>query len=85
MKKICSFILLIFCLNLTACSLGNQKVSNKNIQGYDDGEELITMWVHVIEETTEGQAYKNAIERFNEQYNGKYYLNVEFVPRNESG
>ncbi|WP_294152678.1 sugar ABC transporter substrate-binding protein [uncultured Clostridium sp.] len=85
MKKICSFILLIFCLNLTACSLGNQKVSNKNMQGYDDGEELITMWVHVIEETTEGQAYKNAIERFNKQYDGKYYLSVEFVPRNESG
>lgn len=85
MKKICSFILLIFCLNLTACSLGNQKIATKNVEGYDDGEELITMWVHVIEETSEVKAYKNSIERFNEKYNGKYYLNVEFVPRNESG
>lgn len=85
MRKICSFILLIFSLNLTACSLGKESVLNKDIDGYDEGEELITMWVHVIEETTEGEAYKNSIKRFNEKYNGKYFLNVEFVPRNESG
>ena len=85
MKKFYGFILLIFCFNLFGCSFRNAEVSNKNIQGYDKGEELITMWVHVIEETTEGQAYKNSVERFNKEYNGKYCLSVEFVPRNESG
>ncbi len=85
MRKICSFILLVFSLNLTACSLGKESTLSKDINGYDEGEELITMWVHVIEETTEGQSYKNSIERFNEKYNGKYFLNVEFVPRNDNG
>lgn len=85
MKKFYGFILLIFCFNLFGCSFRNAEVSNKNIQGYDKGEELITMWVHVIEETPEGQAYKNSVERFNKEYNGKYCLSVEFVPRNESG
>lgn len=85
MRKICSFVLLILCLNITSCSLGSEKKSTKNLQGYDNGEEIITMWVHVIEETTEGQAYKNSVERFNEKYDGTYYLSVEFVPRNESG
>ena len=85
MKKFYGFILLMFCFNLFGCSFRNAEVSNKNIQGYDKGEELITMWVHVIEETTEGQAYKNSVERFNKEYNGKYCLSVEFVPRNESG
>lgn len=84
MKNFCRFILLCISLNLTACSFHNQDVS-KEMNGYDDGEKLLTMWVHVIEDTTEGQAYKNSIERFNKTYDGQYYLSVEFVPRNESG
>ena len=84
MKNFCRFILLCLSLNLSACSFHNQDVS-KEMNGYDDGEKLLTMWVHVIEDTTEGQAYKNSIERFNKTYDGQYYLSVEFVPRNESG
>ena len=43
------------------------------------------MWVHVIEETPEGQAYLKSVKEFNEKFNGKYFLDIEFVPRNESG
>ncbi|OPF52439.1 ABC transporter substrate-binding protein [Clostridium baratii] len=85
MKKIYGLILLIFCLNLTSCSVKDTTTLSTNLQGYDEGEELITMWLHVIEETPEGQAYKNSIERFNKAFNGKYYLDAEFVPRNDSG
>ena len=86
MKKICWLLLVLLCLNITGCSLsGSDKKSYSGKEGYDDGEEVITMWVHVIQETPEGQAYAQSVNEFNEKFNGKYYLDVEFVPRNESG
>ncbi len=55
------------------------------IAGYDEGEEYLSIWVHSIEDTEEGQAYKESVESFNEAYDGKYFADIEFVPRNDSG
>lgn len=85
MKKLCSLILLAIAVNFTGCSLAKTSDVSKNISGFDDGEEYVSMWVHVIEETPEGQAYLKSVKEFNEKFNGKYFLDVEFVPRNESG
>ena len=43
------------------------------------------MWVHTIEDTPEGEAYKESVERFNEKYDGTYFADIEFIPRNDSG
>lgn len=40
---------------------------------------------HIIEETPEGQAYLKSVNSFNERYNGRYFADVEFIPRNDSG
>ena len=82
-KKIAS-ILLIFTLiiGLVGCE---KKIDTRSITGFDDNEEYISMWVHTIENTPEGEAYKKSVELFNKKYDGKYFLDVEFIPRNESG
>ena len=54
MKKICSLILLAITVNFTGFSLAKTSDVSKNILGFDDGEEYVSMWVHVIEETTDG-------------------------------
>ena len=51
------------------------------IAGYDEGEEYLSIWVHSIEDTEEGQAYKKSVETFNEAYDGQYFADIEFVPR----
>ena len=56
-----------------------------DIAGYDEGEEYLSIWVHSIEDTEEGQAYKESVETFNEAYDGQYFADIEFVPRNDSG
>jgi len=56
-----------------------------DIAGFDDGEEYLSIWVHSIEETPDGEAYRQAVDSFNEEYNGKYFANIEFIPRNDSG
>lgn len=53
--------------------------------GYDEGEEYLSIWVHSIEDTEEGEAYRQSVERFNEEYDGQYFADIEFVPRNDSG
>ena len=70
-----------------ACLSGCQKKDPKpgDIPGYDEGEEYLSIWVHSIEDTEEGQAYKESVETFNEAYDGKYFADIEFVPRNDSG
>jgi fructooligosaccharide transport system substrate-binding protein len=55
------------------------------VPGFDQGETYLSIWVHSIEETEEGQVYRKAVDRFNEQYNGRYFADIEFVPRNDSG
>lgn len=76
-------ILIMAAVCLTGCR--NRKVSPGEVAGYDEGEEYLSIWVHIIEDTPEGEAYKKSVERFNEEYDGKYFADIEFIPRNESG
>ena len=69
--------------SLTGCQ--KKDVRPGDIAGYDEGETYLSMWVHSIEETEEGQAYKASVESFNEEYDGTYFADIEFVPRNDSG
>ncbi len=39
----------------------------------------------VFEDTPEGQVYRESVDSFNEKYNGKYFADIEFIPRNDSG
>lgn len=55
------------------------------VKGYDNGEQYLSIWVHSIEETEEGQCYKETVEAFNKEYDGKYFADIEFIPRNDSG
>ncbi|MCI9162929.1 MAG: sugar ABC transporter substrate-binding protein [Lachnospiraceae bacterium] len=69
------------------CLAGCQKKQAKpgDIPGFDPGEQYLSLWVHSIEDTEEGQAYRQSVDRFNEVYNGTYFADIEFVPRNNSG
>lgn len=55
------------------------------LEGFDSGEQYLSIWVHSIEDTEEGQVYRDAVERFNQAFDGKYFADIEFVPRNDSG
>ena len=70
-----------------ACFTGCQQKDPEpgDVAGYDEGEEYLSIWVHSIEDTEEGQAYKESVESFNEAYDGQYFADIEFVPRNDSG
>jgi len=68
---------------LAGCKSGDPKPGD--IAGYDEGEKYLSIWVHSIEDTDEGQCYKESVDAFNEAYNGKYFANIEFIPRNDSG
>ena len=70
-----------------ACFTGCQKSepSPGDKEGYDSGEEYLSIWVHTIEDTDEGRCYKESVQKFNEVYNGKYFADIEFIPRNDSG
>ena len=68
---------------LTGC--GKSEIQPGDVAGFDEGEILVSMWVHTIEDTPEGEAYKKSVRSFNENFNGKYFANVEFIPRNDSG
>lgn len=70
-----------------SCFTGCQKSDSVpgEIAGYDKGEEYLSIWVHTIEDTDEGKCYKESVEKFNQIYNGKYFADIEFIPRNDSG
>lgn len=68
---------------LSGCS--SKTVQPGSIAGYDENEEYLSIWVHVIEDTEEGRAYRESVDAFNEMYDGQYFADVEFVPRNDSG
>lgn len=67
---------------LSGCS---RTISPGDVVGYDEGEQYLSIWVHIIEDTPEGQAYLKSVNSFNEHYNGKYFADVEFIPRNDNG
>lgn len=85
MKK--GFAAVAFMLLAAGCLAGCQKKQVKpgDVEGFDPGEQHLSLWVHSIEDTEEGQAYRQSVDRFNEVYNGTYFADIEFVPRNDSG
>ena len=85
MKKamLAGILSLLIATSLTSCNKKNVKPGD--VAGYDAGETYISMWVHTIEDTPEGEAYKESVEAFNEKYDGQYFADVEFIPRNDSG
>lgn len=76
-------ILILLMFIGTGC--GSKTPSPGSISGYDEGEEYLSIWVHSIEDTDEGRCYRQSVESFNEAYNGKYFADIEFIPRNDSG
>lgn len=84
MKKAISAVISVLLLAgcLTGC--GKKEIEPGDAEGFGEGETLVTMWVHTIEDTPEGEAYKQSVQSFNENFNGKYYADVEFIPRNDS-
>lgn len=69
--------------SLTGCQ--GKKPDPGKIAGYDEGEQYLSIWVHSIEDTDEGKCYRKSVEAFNEEYNGTYFADIEFIPRNDSG
>ena len=76
-------VLLLAICSLTGC--GRKEPAPGDIAGYDQGEKYLSIWVHTIEDTDEGEAYKEAVKRFNKEYDGQYFADIEFIPRNDSG
>ena len=64
-KKIGSILLIFtFIISLVGCE---KKIETGSISGFDENEEYISMWVHTIENTPEGEAYKKSVELFNKK------------------
>lgn len=82
-RLLCLAGVLLAAGSLAGC--GHKTPEPGDIAGYDEGEEYLSIWVHSIEDTEEGQAYKESVETFNEAYDGQYFADIEFVPRNDSG
>ncbi|MCF6409745.1 ABC transporter substrate-binding protein [Pseudalkalibacillus salsuginis] len=69
---VCSFLVMI----IAACSGDKASSDNKN---------EVSIWVHTSKETAEGKAMQKIIDRFNQEYQGKYSATIEFIPRSGSG
>ena len=65
--------------------MSEKKSKAGDVAGYDEGEQYLSIWVHSIEDTPEGQVTGESVDSFNEKYNGKYFADIEFIPRNDSG
>lgn len=48
-------------------------------------ENSISVCGYIQLDTPEGEAYKQSVESFNEKYDGTYFADIEFIPRNDSG
>ena len=85
MKKRTVGVLLaaFFAMALMGC--GDKQPQPGEVKGYDKGEEYLSIWVHSIEDTEEGQCYRKSVDAFNKKYDGKYFADIEFIPRNDSG
>lgn len=83
-KKAAIFLALALAVvSLTGCQ--SKTPDPSEIEGYDEGEQYLSLWVHSIEDTDEGRAYRESVEEFNELYDGQYFAHIEFIPRNDSG
>lgn len=85
MKKLLMTALLPVILAVLLSGCQGKQPEPGDIAGYDEGEQYLSIWVHSIEDTDEGRCYRESVEAFNEKYNGKYYADIEFIPRNDSG
>lgn len=85
MRKL--FAVLMASVLLTVSLTGCQKKTPEpgDIAGYDAGEQYLSIWVHSIEDTDEGRCYRESVNAFNEKYDGQYFADIEFIPRNDSG
>lgn len=79
------FLAVFFLMGTLLAGCGERQPEPGEIPGYDKGEQYLSIWVHSIEETEEGQCYKESVEAFNKAYNGTYFADIEFIPRNDSG
>ncbi|MDD6034678.1 MAG: sugar ABC transporter substrate-binding protein [Lachnospiraceae bacterium] len=83
-KRTLAFLTMILsALCMTGCQRSIPQPGS--ISGYDEGEQYLSIWVHSIEDTEEGRCYREAVESFNKAYNGQYFADIEFIPRNDSG
>lgn len=74
-KVIYLFVFATLVIGMTACGGGD---SNSN-------ENEVTMWVHMSGEEPEGEALKESVDQFNEDNEGGYKAEIEFVPRSDAG
>lgn len=81
----CGFLAAFFLAAALLAGCGQKQPEPGEAPGYDEGEQYLSIWVHSIEETEEGQCYKKAVEAFNKDYDGTYFADIEFIPRNDSG
>lgn len=85
MKKRITAVLTVALLVVSISGCGNRTPKPGSISGYDEGEQYLSIWVHSIEDTEEGGCYRESVEAFNDAYNGQYFADIEFIPRNDSG
>lgn len=76
-------MLAVFLVSLVGCASKTPEPGSK--PGYDEGEKYLSIWVHSIEDTDEGRVYRDSVNAFNEAYDGQYFADIEFIPRNDSG
>jgi len=51
-----------------------------------DGKQMVTMWVHVSDDSEEGKVYKKRVDAFNKKYASKNVkAKIEFIPRSGNG
>lgn len=81
----CGLLAALFLMGALLAGCGQKQPEPGEIPGYDKGEQYLSIWVHSIEETEEGQCYKKSVEAFNKVYDGTYFADIEFIPRNDSG
>lgn len=84
-KRIRGWASALLCASLLSSGCHASAKQPGSIEGYDPGEEYLSLWVHVIEDTEEGKAYRESVNAFNDQYDGQYFADIEFIPRNDSG
>ena len=70
---------------ITGCSSQNQKESigaEAEVTEAAEGEKELTMWYQ--ENATMIPAFNQRVEDFNKEYEGKYHLTIEYIPRGSS-
>ncbi|WP_101845673.1 ABC transporter substrate-binding protein [Halobacillus sp. Marseille-P3879] len=77
MKHVILTFVLAGSLFLTAC--------NTEESSSTSGEETISMWVQTSKESPEGEVMFDTVQQFNDEYEGTYEAEIEFIPRSGGG